>query len=202
MVTKQKENGFALLMTLIVVSVVISVGITLLDLSLKQVRLSTNAKDSEMAFHAANAGMECARYIRRIEAGDMETGSVVSGQCFGRGFSVDLNVSNIDESYQIPDASIIAGEGEAFLYNYEITWIDNQHCSQVTTFVASSTWQSSGADMVIDNMTTYVPGYPDSNTKTCENGNRCTVLSVRGYNRPCGDVDGYGVVQREVLLQF
>ncbi|MEN9920637.1 MAG: hypothetical protein RL538_530 [Candidatus Parcubacteria bacterium] len=201
-IIKEKQNGFALLLTLIVVGVVVSIGVALLDLSLKQVRLSTNAKDSEIAFHAANAGMECARYIRRIEAADMEEGDPISGSCFGRAFTVSLTSSNVDRSYKIPDGDITSGSGEAFVYDYQITWTGNQRCSQITTLVASSTWQSSGADMVINNMTTHVPGYPDGSTKTCENGNRCTVLSVRGYNKPCSDVGDYGVIQREVLLQF
>ena len=54
-------------MSLIVVSVVISIGLVVLDLTLKQLRLSTNSKDSETAFHATNAAMECARYWRNEE---------------------------------------------------------------------------------------------------------------------------------------
>ncbi|MFW6210467.1 MAG: hypothetical protein ACOC4E_03185, partial [Patescibacteria group bacterium] len=56
-------SGFALLITLLVVGVVLAVGAVLLDLTIKQVQLSSTAKDSEIAFHAANAGMECARFI-------------------------------------------------------------------------------------------------------------------------------------------
>ena len=57
-------------MSLIVVSVVISIGLVVLDLTLKQLRLSTNSKDSETAFHAANAAMECARYWRNEKNDD------------------------------------------------------------------------------------------------------------------------------------
>ena len=79
----QKESGFALLITLIVVGVVLSVGLSILDLSIRQVRLSTNAKESELAFHAANAGMECARYWRRASSSEMETGQAIEPVCFG-----------------------------------------------------------------------------------------------------------------------
>jgi hypothetical protein len=50
-------------------------------------------------------------------------------------------------------------------------------------------------------MPDHIPGYPD-NTKTCNAGERCTILSVKGYNRECGTATGYGSVEREVLLQF
>lgn len=78
----KRETGFALLMTLIVVSVVVSIGLTVLDLSIKQVRLSTNAKESEIAFHAANAGMECARYWRRAASTTVERGGAITPNCF------------------------------------------------------------------------------------------------------------------------
>jgi len=190
------ESGFALLMTLIVVTVVISIGLTLLDLSVKQIRLSTNAKDSEIAFHAAYAGMECARYVRRINSAAMERGDVINPSCF----SGTLFTNN---KIDIPDNQI-TGDGVAYLYNYSITWEDGAHCSQVTALVASSTARMGG--MTIDglNNTTsaLVPGYPDGDTKTCGEGEQCTILSVRGYNKPCDEITGYGVVQREVLLQF
>ena len=189
--TGKKESGFALLMTLIVVSVVVSIGLTVLDLSMKQVRLSTNARESEIAFHAANAGMECARYWRRIASTTMETGGAITPVCFSGTLTTNAR-SQITTG--------VTGNGEVFRYSYALTWAGGNHCSQVTALVASSTAQ--GAGLTISNMTTLVTGYPDGNTKTCAAGERCTVLSVRGFNRPCTGVTGYGVVQREVLLQF
>jgi Tfp pilus assembly protein PilX len=42
----EKQAGFALLISLLVVGVVISVGLSVLDLSIKQVQLSSDAKES------------------------------------------------------------------------------------------------------------------------------------------------------------
>ena len=56
-----KERGFALLMTLLIISVVLSVALTTLSLATKQTRLATDTRDAELAFHAANAGLECMR---------------------------------------------------------------------------------------------------------------------------------------------
>ena len=187
--TKNSESGFALLMTLIVVTVVISIGLSVLDLSIKQIRLSTNARDSEIAFHAANAGMECARFWRRSGSDEMETGQSFPISCFSNTVTpTPVEVMN-------------TADGEVYRYDYALSWGEfAPRCSQITTLVASSSVLGSG--LVIPNMTTLVPGYPGGNTKTCEAGERCTVISVRGYNKACASVSQYGTVQREVLLQF
>jgi len=189
---KQQESGFALLVALIVVGVVLSVGLVLLDLSIKQVRLSTNAKESESAIHAASAGMECARYWRRASSAEMETGAGINPECFGVSASNNTNAQLIAE---------VTGTGEVFEYQYEFTWgATDPRCTQVHALVASST--AFGVGVTTTDMTTLIPGYPDGNDKYCEAGARCTVLSVRGYNKPCNAAGTYGTVQREVLLQF
>jgi Tfp pilus assembly protein PilX len=186
---KKSESGFALLMTLIVVTIVISIGLSVLDLSIKQVRLSTNARDSEIAFHAANAGMECARYVRRMNSDEMEKGETFSDSCFSN--TVTPTRTDI----------VNTADGQVFRYDYAISWgeVTAPRCSQITTLVASSS--VTGAGLVITNMLTLVPGYPE-NDKSCAVGERCTVISVRGYNKACANISQYGIVQREVLLQF
>ncbi len=202
----KKEEGFALLITLIVVSTVLSVGVAMLELSIKQVRLSTNTKDSEIAFHAANAGVECAQYIRRINAPsagdpfpspDMEKGEVITPSCFG-----SATISN--ELVNITPTDV-NGDGEAYLYNYSFTWgVTNNHCTKITTLIASSTQGLSG--MLVNNIPVLIEGYPSVGTTPgqmfCEAGARCTVISVRGYNKACSNINTYGVVEREVLLEY
>lgn len=200
-----KESGFALLITLVVVGVVLSVGMTILDLSIKQVRLSTNAKESEIAFHAANAGMECARYWRRAEADKMEIGDVVSPSCFDQ--SPNPNTVSAIPAGALGDANPhVVGDGKAFKYSYDFTWgPTNDRCTKINTLVASSS--SQGLGMTITHMKDIFTGYPTTTadpdpSSFCEPGSRCTVISVKGYNRPCSTANGYGTVEREVLLQF
>jgi Tfp pilus assembly protein PilX len=186
------QRGFALLMTLIVVSVVISIGLSVLDLSIKQVRLSTNAKDSEIAFHSANAGMECARYWRQKESVKMEAGTDISPECF----SVTLGAVT-----GVPVTTGTTGTGAAYVYNYDFTWGTPQlRCTRVTTFVAVADVLGSGFS--VSGMPGLISGYPDGSTKACAAGERCTVVSVRGYNKACTAITEYGTVEREVLLQF
>jgi Tfp pilus assembly protein PilV len=196
--TRNSESGFALLMTLIVVTVVISIGLSVLDLTIKQVRLSTNARDSEIAFHAANAGMECARFWRRSASDEMEAGDTVTINCFSSTVT-PTQVSTMNTAANEVWEVMNTADGEVYRYSYALSWGEEPRCSQITALVASSS--VTGTGLVIPNMTTLVPGYPGT-IKDCEAGERCTVLSVRGYNKSCTDVSQYGTVQREVLLQF
>ena len=182
-------------MALLVVGVLITIGLSVVELTIKQVQLATTARDSEIAFHAANAGMECSRYWRRERATEMETGASISPSCFGISSLSPITPTSLS-------GDISAGTGEAYLYNYNFTWgTDLDRCTEVTTLVASSSI-TGVTDLVVNNMATYFPGYTDGTTKSCEPGARCTVMSVRGYNRPCSGITNYGTVQREVLLQF
>lgn len=197
----QQESGFALLITLIVVGVVLSIGLSILDLSIKQVKLSTNAKESEIAFHAANAGMECARFIRRTEAADMELGNSITPDCFDAATTPSITPTPLGSPTQIDDDS----DAEVYVYEYEFTWGNsNDRCSQITAVVASSS--ALGDGVTINNIVAHVDGYPDPDgggePKFCDPGSRCTTLSVRGYNKPCANLSEYGTIEREVLLQF
>jgi Tfp pilus assembly protein PilX len=195
MYNSQQQAGFALLISMLVVGVVISVGLSILDLSIKQVRLSSDARESELAFHAANAGMECARYWRRDEAALVENGQAMTPSCFGVSAGA-VTPSNL--------AANVTGDGDAYKYEYDFTWGGGTEvrCTRVNMIVASST--TNGAGITINGMDTLVAGYPASSgtSRFCEAGSRCTTVSVQGYNLPCANTGGIGAVQREVLLEF
>jgi type II secretory pathway pseudopilin PulG len=204
MVDKQKQqSGFALLVSLIVVAAVLSIGLAILDLSVKQVRLAATTKDSEIAFHAANAGMECARFWRRDQSAEMTSGSDTAAiECFSA-TAEDVNASiNSDVSgagVVSPVTAGTTGGGDAYVYEYEFTWNSNQSCTTITTVVAVSDL-SSGVN--VTNIQTLIPGYSDGNAFSCPASSQCTVVSVQGYNRPCDQKPSFGTIQREVLLEF
>ena len=207
---KQTQAGFALLISLIVVSVVVSIGLVLLDVTTKQLRLSSNSTDSELAFHAANAGMECARYIRReasdaIEGDEFAAtpidpgGSITGVSCFGQGVSATVQ--------DVIDTEPTDDDGEAFLYQYEFDW-GTDRCSEVDMVVAAAnifTSTATAGDGVTISETAIralIPGYPRGQDLVCPAGSYCTVISVKGYNRSCTNKDSFGTVQREVLLEL
>lgn len=186
---KQIQSGFALMMALIVVSVVISVGLTLLDVSLKQIRLSTNSRDSETALHAASAGLECAQYWRFQNQTAMEAGSSMTAGCFG-----------VAAATVVPTTIPTTGGGTAYMYEQEVTWGTGlaTRCSSMKTLVLSSDLTSAAT---VNAMNTYFPGYP-ATSKTCPAGGRCTILSAMGYSRDCALRTEAGTVEREVLLEL
>jgi Tfp pilus assembly protein PilX len=59
---KPQPKGFTLLISLIIATVVVSVGVVLIDIAVKQLQLSSSAKNSHYAFYNADSAMECALF--------------------------------------------------------------------------------------------------------------------------------------------
>ncbi len=59
---KHTQRGFALLIAIIFMSVMLSFGLALGSVSYKQQVLASSAVQSQYAFYAADAGLECALY--------------------------------------------------------------------------------------------------------------------------------------------
>jgi len=59
---KQQKKGFAMLFTVLVVSLMLAIGLGISDLTYKQTVLSSLARDSQAAFYQADSGVECGLY--------------------------------------------------------------------------------------------------------------------------------------------
>ena len=192
---EKKQSGFALLMTIIVISVVISVTLTIVDLSLKQLQLASDNTDSETAFYAANAGLECARYTRNFNSDVFEAGNDVIFNCFGKSPISKSTVPAFKITKQ-PDSAV-------YQYKATFTWGDTntQRCSEINiiTIFATSTIDIGGSGA--NSLTNYISGY-ENDSKTCESGTQCTILSVVGYSSPCNATTSPSTLRREILLEF
>ena len=178
----QHNSGFALLLTLIVVSVVLSIGLSLLDITLKQLVLSGTARDSEIAFDAAYAGVECAEYWVR----DDYTQFVGSARTLPRCIKDDIN-----GTYDEPKTDVHRSV-------YEIDWgtSGEERCTQFDVFILDA--KDAGGDVDYDfDANNY--GYPAG---SCTEGSVCTYIFARGYNRACNDTNSMRTVQREVVSKF
>lgn len=58
-------KGFTLLFAALVGSLVIAIGMAILNITLKQLILASAGRESQQAFFAADAGVECALYLDR-----------------------------------------------------------------------------------------------------------------------------------------
>lgn len=190
--------GIALLMTMMVLSVVLAVTLAIVELSLKQLALSVDSRDSEIAFHAANAGLECARYTRRAASTTIEKSSgAVSMKCFG-------NTGNMTRvaTAAINVATTSNGAiGDIYRYKRSISWGGNR-CSEIDliTMVVSTSSPSNLIMLPLPGESLF-PGY-SSAQKSCAPGGICTIASVAGYNSLCSGTTSDSVLKRQVLLEF
>lgn len=57
-----QEKGFALLFTVLIISLILSIALSISNLTLKQAVLSGLVRDSQIAFYQADAAVECGLY--------------------------------------------------------------------------------------------------------------------------------------------
>jgi len=55
-------RGFTLLIAVILTSVLVSIGLALIDVALKQLQLSSTVRNSQVAFYNADTALECGLY--------------------------------------------------------------------------------------------------------------------------------------------
>lgn len=73
-----KQKGFVLLFAVLISTLVLAVGISMISIALKQVVLSGSGRDSQYAFYAANTGAECATYWD-LASSSVFTSTVIPG---------------------------------------------------------------------------------------------------------------------------
>lgn len=69
------ERGFTLLFAVLVSTLVLAVGASIISMALRQVVLSGVGRDSQFAFYASNTGIECALYWDLNSTVDFATSS-------------------------------------------------------------------------------------------------------------------------------
>jgi len=197
---RQNNQGFALLLAIVVSSVLLAIGLSMLTITTKQLTLSSTARESEIAFQAAAAGMECVRFQRRNQASvyTTENANAPSITCF-----TETDTGGGAQSW------VIDGDPDGFVnkFNYRLSWGSGSQsrCSELDLYVmVGETGTVRHNFQASDNITSF--GLNSANNdgrKDCLNGDTCTVAVTRGYNKSCADVDaGLATVQRELTAQF
>lgn len=93
------SRGFTLLTAVILSSVILSLGIALLDISYKQSILASSAKSSQYAFYAADSAMECVLYFDQQQlAFDYSTLPLASITCNNQTINITNGVNSIQNS--------------------------------------------------------------------------------------------------------
>lgn len=185
------ESGFVLLLTLVIVSIILAIGLSMLHITLKQLTLSNLARESEIALHAASTGIECMQFHRSqpvtrqlllnedSDTGDTSAPVLVCADevALTSGTSHDIDI----------------GSGE-LLYGYQYRYtVDTDKCVDTSIYL-----------MDLDDATSNVNWTLSENLDTisCDAGNLCTTIFSRGYNHSCDNLDNIFTVERELTIQF
>ena len=179
---KSAERGFALLVAVLVSSVVLAVGLSIANVTLKQYIFAGIGKESEVAFYAADAGMECALYWDTSSAGGKfdignNTNLLRRVTCMG--------------AIKVPalagvDTIISSGEKSTVDFTWGSVSLPPQVCAKIS--VTKFSYPSNDIDMR-NNTTWSGPPQCSNSSNCCPQGATCTLVESRGYNRSCTVVD-------------
>ena len=171
------QRGFTLLIAILVISIVLAIGLSVLNITLKEFILSGIARESTIALNAADAGMECALYWDRSSQG-------------GR-FNVGASGSNITCMGQSrPSGGGTSGTAQHFEFEWGQT-----PTLKVCAKVDVTKYLSASGDI---NMGGTCSGSPC----ICPEGVICTRTVSLGYNTGCSEVTSPRAVERGLRARY
>jgi hypothetical protein len=132
----QNNKGYTLLFAVLVSSLVLAVGISILNVSKKEFLLASSARESVTAFYAADTGIECAAFH------DDSARDIFSNVNYSNGVNCTGNHFNVTV-----DSSVLGTD----LYTFDMN-LDNGTCAiveviKVTYPVVATNIRSSGYNM-------------------------------------------------------
>ncbi len=165
----KKEKGFAMLFAVLVSSVLLSVGVSIFNLTIKDLVLSSSGRESQFAFYAADTGIECAIYwdFKATNPGVMYATSSAS---FGgwRDALVDVDnptcaTNNISASLKTLNGTLSpAPDGDSALTQFQLTIPNTDPQGASAPYCAIVTISKDSSSGII-----------------------ATVIESRGYNTAC-----------------
>lgn len=194
---RHHNQGFALLITLVVVSIILAIGLSLLFVTTKQYLLAVTATQSELAFQAAQVGLECMRWHRAQPAtlNKLLRDDLVS-------WPPSLNCAGVTPNTPpgIDADTIYTNDTlRQYLYKYEYFYtVGGNQCINTSIYV--SNLRSS----TTTGFTRPIPSSEDEGLSeiTCAAGSVCTTIFSRGYNRPCNQLNSIFTIQREITIDY
>ncbi len=166
---QQKNKAFTLLFAVLVSSLVLAVGASVITVALKQLRLSGSARDSQYAFYAANTGIECAIFWDLNDVDGLAVFATSSGSSM---------VSEYDNRPYVVECAGLSLYQPTFdcqsvdVYNQENWCVYSDSDSATTTFRIDPVDSDSNLEYCVDVIV--------SKSKTDDGID--TVIEARGYN--------------------
>lgn len=93
----KKSRGFALLFSVLIASLLLTIGLSIFSIALKELSISTASRQSVYAFYAADSGRECAFYwdIKRGEIPNLFDENNQDGQITCGQNSINITIQGI-----------------------------------------------------------------------------------------------------------
>ncbi len=135
------QEGFTLFIAMVITGTLLLIATGVVALAVKQNLISTSGKDSQLAFYAADTGLECALYW------DVKNSTGVSAFDVTTGTTINCNKDNAN-----PENQWVVGGN--LVSNFTITFLPDPGCAvvQVTkTLTGSTTIRSSGYNTCVTN---------------------------------------------------
>lgn len=81
---KKNKKGFVILFTVALSSIILAITMSVIEISFKEINFSTEAKDTNDAFFAADAGAECVLFNDKLDSNSfVELGGSGKVTCLG-----------------------------------------------------------------------------------------------------------------------
>jgi hypothetical protein len=110
------KRGFALLYAVLVASLLLAIGLSIFNITIKELILSSSARDSEFAFFAADTGTDCALYWDYVGGAFGAESPAGSITCVGQ---------------TVPVSTEVDGEDSTHTFSLDLG-ADNAYCTEVT----------------------------------------------------------------------
>jgi hypothetical protein len=114
---KNNREGFAMLFAVLTASLLLTIGMAIFSLSFKELAISTAARESQIAFYAADSARECALYW------DVKKGAF--GVCLNMGCSSrTIGISNIvcnGKSLSVPNSTTPNSTSMTYNFNDSVS---------------------------------------------------------------------------------
>ena len=137
------KKGFALLFSVLVSSLLLTIGLSIFSIALKELAISTATRQSVHAFYAADSGREYAKY-KDTKIGDASTFDISKKEA--------QNVTNRIPENELINEVILVDEnnpdGPNFYVNINKTWSDDGTYTKINTTITSYGHDSISGDKV------------------------------------------------------
>jgi len=101
---KKKEEGFLVLIAVMVSMILLSIGLFIASTSVRQIKLSSSVKESQRAFNAADSVTQCA-LLKEFKGGGFATSTLGMTHDVSHGLRCNGNIFDWDDSsYAQPDS--------------------------------------------------------------------------------------------------